>query len=92
MIRIDKGHFWLTFDNGYTISIFNGYGSYSENHYNKKVLQTPEFAPVESKNCEIAIIYNGALVTNNHLECNDCVKGYVDINELVELINYVRNL
>lgn len=92
MIETDKGHVWFTFDNGYTISIFNGYGSYSENHFNKKVLQTPEFAAIESKNCEVAIIYEGEIVTNNLLKCNDSVKGYVDINELVELINYVRNL
>ncbi len=36
MLKTDKGHFWLTFKNGYTISVFNGFGSYSENHYRKE--------------------------------------------------------
>lgn len=33
MIQTDKGHCWLTFENGYMVSIFNGFGSYSENHF-----------------------------------------------------------
>ena len=38
MIQTDKGHFRLTFENGYTISIFNGFGSHSENHFNRNLL------------------------------------------------------
>ena len=29
MIRTSAGHFWITFDNGYTLSLFNGFGSYT---------------------------------------------------------------
>lgn len=98
----DKGHFWITFDNGYTLSVFNGYGSYSDNHYNNNYILYPTNdketikyvnQKVESSNCEIAIINsNGDLITNDILEWDDTVKGYVDINELVEIINIVNNL
>lgn len=37
MISTSYGHCWITFENGYTISIFNGFGSYSENHFNHKL-------------------------------------------------------
>lgn len=30
MISTSFGHCWIKFENGYTISIFNGFGSYSE--------------------------------------------------------------
>ena len=32
-IRTEMGHFWITFENGYTLSVFNGYGSHTENHF-----------------------------------------------------------
>lgn len=98
----DKGHFWITFDNGYTLSIFNGYGSYSDNHYNNKYILYPTNDKetikyvnqrIKSTDCEIAIINKeGALITNDILQCGDSVKGYVSINELVEIINIVNNL
>lgn len=101
-IRTDKGHFWITFENGYTLSVFNGYGSYSDNHYNRKYIGYPandkeaiEYVnqQIESSNCEIAIISpQGNMITNDILQCGDSVKGYVDINELVEVINIVNNL
>ena len=101
-IVTDKGHCWITFDNGYTLSIFNGYGSYSDNHYNNNYILYPSNdketikyvnQKVESSNCEIAIINsNGDLITNDILQCDDSVKGYVDINELVKIINIVSNL
>lgn len=102
MITTDKGHFWLTFDNNYTISVFNGFGSYSENHYNRNIILYPINSEqekqyieqrVESKDCEIAIINpNGDLVTRDYIDCGDSVKGYVSINELVDIINLVKNI
>lgn len=103
MIQTDKGHFWITFDNGYTLSIFNGYGSYSDNHFNN------DYAPIypinkedikkyisqrpKSSNCEIAIINpKGKFVTDEILDCDDDVKGYVNVNELIEIINKVKIL
>ena len=101
-IITDKGHCWITFDNGYTLSIFNGFGSYSDNHYNNKYILYPTNEEekikycnqrIESNNCEIAIISpNGNFITDDILQCGDSVKGYVDINELIEIINKVNNL
>lgn len=98
----DKGHCWITFENGYTLSIFNGFGSYSDNHYNNKYFlcptndkETMEYVnqKVESSDCEIAIISpEGNMITNDILLCGDSVKGYVNINELVEIINKVNSL
>lgn len=99
MITTDKGHFWLTFDNGYTLSVFNGYGSYSDNHYNSEYHyptneeETMKYVNqrIESTNCEIAIINpEGELCTNDYLLCGDSVKGYVGINELIDIINLVK--
>ena len=102
MIITDKGHFWFTFDNGYTLSVFNGYGSYSDNHFNRNYILYPTNEKetikylnqrVESKDCEIAIINsNGDLITHDILQCDDSVKGYINVNELIEIINIVKNL
>ena len=91
MIQTDKGHFWLTFENGYMISVFNGFGSYSENHYRTDLLKNLENCSVNSKNCEIAIMYNGIFTTNGFVECNDSVKGYVNVDELADIIYKVKN-
>lgn len=87
VLGTDKGHFWLTFENGYTISVFNGFGSYSENHFRKEY----EFASVDSNDCEIAILYNNMFVTSRFVECNDSVKGYVSVEELAEIICKIKN-
>lgn len=101
-IVTDKGHFWITFDNGYTLSVFNGYGSYSDNHYQHKYILYPSNdketikyinQKVESSDCEIAIISpEGNMITDDILQCGDSVKGYVDINQLIEIINKVNEL
>ena len=39
MISTSFGHCWIKFENGYTISIFNGFGSYSDNHFNHKLFE-----------------------------------------------------
>ena len=94
MITTTRGHFWITFDNGYTVSVFNDYGSYSDNHFNtelSKSFLTGENAEVSSKNCEVAIIYkNLGLV--NPLHWDDVVKGYVTPSELLEILNEVSKL
>ena len=92
MIKTDKGHCWLTFENGYTISIFNGFGSYSDNHFKQEVRQTPEFVSVDSKYCEVAVSYKGTFCTSRFIECDngDSVKGYVSADELADLIIKVK--
>lgn len=95
-IRTAQGHLWIEFKNGLTLSIFNGYGSYTENHY-----KTQKFSQImhdrdilaewESKNMEIAIMRDGIFVTNEVLEdTGDDVKGYIPVNKLPELIKIVK--
>ena len=100
MIRTEGGHFWITFDNGYTLSCFNGFGSHTENHFDikkwEKIYMNDKPNPYdnhwESNLIEIAIIGpDGGLRTQNIIKSNDSVKT-VDVNELVEIINIVSKL
>ena len=97
MFRTKGGHFWITFNNGYTISCFNGFGSYTENHFNYKKQAKIMNHEIEdewvSVQVEIAIIKEGlGLVTQSILkEANDSVIT-VDVNELVKIINKVSKL
>lgn len=97
MLRTEGGHFWLTFKNGYTISVFNGFGSHTENNFaidkQRKIEESrnPYENHWESNLVEIAILYNDELVTQNHIESDDSVKT-IDVEELVDVINIVRNL
>ena len=70
-IRTEMGHFWITFENGYTLSVFNGYGSHTENNFafekwkniigNKLI-----YEGWESELIEIAILnQEGDLITQN---------------------------
>ena len=96
-IRTEMGHFWITFENGYTLSVFNGYGSHTENHFafekwkniigNKLI-----YDGWESELIEIAILnQEGDLITQNIIESDDSVKT-IDVNELIEIINKVNNI
>lgn len=97
MIITEGGHFWLQFENGYTLSCFNGYGSHTENHSKLEkwtkiyMNKNPYEDHWESKLIEIAIMYNGDLVTQNIIESDDSVKT-VNLDELVEIINIVKSL
>lgn len=97
-LRTEGGHFWITFENGYTLSVFNGYGSHTENNFAfDKWRRVYENGNVyenywESKLVEIAIInQEGDLITQNVIKSDDSVKT-IDINELVDIINKVNNL
>lgn len=88
-----RGHFWIKFDNGYMISVFNDWGSYSDNHFNTKLgksFMEQKNIPVDSTNCEVAILYNDNMV--NPLGWDDKVKGHVTPNELLEIMNKVGEL
>lgn len=94
MIKTDKGHFWLTFENGYTISVFNGYGSYSENHFKSdlSILMIPKEKTVDSKDCEVAVMYKDEMFcTDRFIDCdgNDVI-GYISADELADLIIKVK--
>lgn len=94
MIITTRGHFWITFDNGYTVSVFNDYGSYSDNHFNKELAKTFFYGKnveVSSNTCEVAITYKDfGLVNPFHWDDN--VKGNVTPRELLEIMNEVSKL
>lgn len=96
-VRIEMGHFWITFKNGYTLSVFNGYGSHTENHFaiekHQNILKSNSiFEGWDSELMEIAIFNEiGDFVTQDIIDSDDSVKT-VDVNELVKIINIVNNL
>lgn len=87
MIITSSGHCKLTFENGYSISFVNGYGSYSENHFNRDLREAFE-KNIEcvSKDCEVAVLYGDLFCTDNFIEADDSVKGYITSDELADLI------
>lgn len=87
MIITFKGHKWIKFKNGITLSIFNGFGSYSVNHYNWEARNK---LIVISKTCEIAILRNGFFITNDILNNGDEVKGHVNKKELKGIIKLIK--
>lgn len=95
MIRTRFGGFQIKFKNGYTISVFNGFGSYSENHFKEEMFEILQNLKIEdicnSKDCEVAVIYEGKFCTDKFIETDDSVKGYISADELAELIVKVKN-
>lgn len=65
MIRITSGgHFQVDFANGFTLSVFNGYGSYSDGRDMGDAYKT--LYEYKTKSMEIAVLYNGNLQSINH--------------------------
>lgn len=95
MIETRFGGFKITFENGYTISVINGYGSYSENHFKKEIFETMQNLKFDdtckSKNCEVAVIYEDIFCTDKFIETDDSVKCYISADELADLIIKVKN-
>lgn len=91
------GHCWIEFNNGYELSIFNGMGSYTENHFDfeksNEIIKTCDtFATWESEEVEIAIIdKQGNFITDKILHNGDKVKGHVSVEELLDIINQLRS-
>jgi hypothetical protein len=100
MIKIIMGKgFHLTFDNGLTISVQIGSGNYCENYNNNTNNNTnsynqlaSQFSP-ESKNAEVAIWKtDGGWITKEFFEdLGDDVAGYVNTDEIADLIYRVKN-
>ena len=97
MFKTEGGHFWLKFNNGYTLSCFNGFGSHTENNFAfekyKKIIDDGNIFENnwESSVIEIAILKNNKLVTQNVIKSDDSVKT-VDMQEFIEIINKVSKL
>ena len=95
MISTSFGHCWIEFENGYSISIFNGFGSYSENHFNHELfekMQDLDFQDrCDSKDCEIAIVHKKlGFVTKSFIDSNDSVIGFIKPDELPDLMKKVK--
>lgn len=88
MITTFRGHKHLHFKNGCVLSIFNGFGSYSENHYNFNV---KDKLIIRTETCEVVILRNNFFITNDVLENGEDVKGYVDKKELKQIIKKIEN-
>ena len=97
MIKTKFGGFKITFKNGYTISVINGFGSYSENHFNTKLCKKMNnnnikyFDMCKSKDCEVAVFYEDIFCTDRFIETDDSVKGWITADELADLITKVKN-
>lgn len=93
MIQTSFGHTWIGFDNGYTVSIFNGYGSYTENHFNHDLIaeEKQPGARCITKTCEVAILAKDlGFATKTFIpEAGDDVVGNVTPAELASIITKV---
>ena len=93
MIITYKGHLHIMFRKGVYLSIFNGFGSYSQNHFEIKKMHKKI---IITQDCEIAILRKDEFITEEVLGGNGVVRGYVTKKELKEIIktirNYVKNL
>ena len=97
MISTRFGGFQIKFKNGYTISVINGFGSYSENHFNTKLCEKMrnnniKYSDIcETKDCEVAVIYEDIFCTDRFIETDDSVKGWITADELADLIKKVKD-
>ena len=89
---IGGGRCSLTFKNGYRVSLYNGFGSYTDNKFDMSLLEIDDNEIVTSKYCEIAVIKDGKFVTNNVLENSDSVIGYATIEDMIKILNKVSEL
>lgn len=87
MIITYKGHKHIMFGKGVYLSIFNGFGSYSQNHFEidkmkKKIIITQD--------CEIAILRKDEFITEEVLGGEGVVRGYITKQKLKEIIKTIR--
>lgn len=86
---------WMSFDNGYEISIQFGSGMYcdnkeaSENLYSVDMHEIDKVVPFESSTVEIAIIDPFKRLVSFD---GDTVLGYVPAEDIGKWIEYARNL
>ena len=90
--EIRGGHCRLTFKNGYTVSLYNGFGSYSDNKFDTNLLDITADDDVASTYCEVAIIKNGKFVTRDVIGDDTDVIGYESIDDVLDILNKVSKL
>ena len=90
------GHFWLTFKNGYTLSVYNAFGSHTENSDNfekqAKIIEHRDItATWKSTTVEIAILNKkGDIVTDKIFKDLNDIVATIDVSELISVINVLN--
>lgn len=91
--------FHMTFDNGYTISVQWGYGSYTENQYNYNVVADKYRKYTQAEHAEIAVFdsrSNEFMNPSDYMgvdyDGDDEVVGWVPADEVAAIIYHVANL
>ena len=90
-ITSGKG-FYMTFDNGFTVSVQFGVYNYCENFTLDKTFDNNS---TESKDAEVACLNKkGRLISLEDFdkEIGDTVIGYLNTNEVLKFMNWVANL
>ena len=73
----------MTFENGFSISVQFGFGNYCENMFQSKP---------QSKDVEIAVFNKENKFYRLPSMQDDDVKGYINMDELADYIQQVKNL
>jgi hypothetical protein len=87
--------FWITFDNGYTVSVQFGVYNYCRQypHNDQPEDITKLFTtPIHSKDAEIAVISPSGNLLKFWGDENDEVKGWVTPSELLSVLNRVAEM
>ena len=93
MIRIIRNrNFQVTFENGVTVSVFIGAGSYSSNH-NRDFLTEREAEQTESSDAELAAWNKeGSWITTDLVpDAEDDVIGYLSPAQVLDFMNKAAN-
>lgn len=96
-IRTGMGKVQIKYDNGYTLSIANGFGSYTENHFDvdkyTKIIDNKDiFASWTSEEVEIAVIGpRGIFITDEVIEGANDIVITVSVKKLIEIMFYLMS-
>jgi len=89
--------FFITFDNGVTVSVQFCYFHYCYNHntinsYTSNKEHPAYGSPCECENAEVAIINkDGGFITKEYRDVGDDVLGYITPEELVDVMIWCKN-
>ena len=92
-IRTGMGKVQIKYDNGYTLSIANGFGSYTENHFDvdkyTKIIENRDItASWTSEEVEIAVISPAnEFVTKEFIKEARGLVVTVSVKRLIEIMN-----
>lgn len=90
--QTSSGHCRFTFNNGYTVSLFNGFGSYTDNKFDMKLMDFGKIDNVESTYCEVAVLKKDKFVTKELIKGADDVIGYLNVDEVMSILDMVSKL